>query len=74
LCKIGIVPIIRRTMQSSARKKSDLLRYDPILLNVICPLAALGIKLLILSCRLVRIEGEGEERKALAQNTKRGDP
>jgi lysophospholipid acyltransferase (LPLAT)-like uncharacterized protein len=64
LCKTGIVPIIRRTMKPTARKKSLLRWYDPLLLSVICPLAALFIKLLMLSCRLVRVEGAEEEKKA----------
>ncbi len=55
-------------MKSTSHKKSSLRWYDPILLSIICPLAALVIKLLMLSCRLVRVEGEEEEKKAREQS------
>ena len=45
--------------------------YDAILLRVIPPLAALLIKLLMLSCRVVKVEGEERERKAVGRS-KRG--
>jgi lysophospholipid acyltransferase (LPLAT)-like uncharacterized protein len=51
-------------MKPTPRKKSALRWYDPILLGIFCPPAALVIKLLMLSCRLVRVEGAGEEMKA----------
>jgi len=51
-------------MKQNALHKSALRWYDPILLIIICPLAALVIKLLMLSCRLVRVEGAEEEEKA----------
>ncbi len=51
-------------MKQTPLHKSTLRWYDPILLIIICPLAALVIKLLMLSCRVVKVEGEEEERKA----------
>ncbi|MBW1667315.1 MAG: lysophospholipid acyltransferase family protein [Deltaproteobacteria bacterium] len=39
--------------------------YDPILLRIIPPLAALLIKMLMLSCRVVRTEGLDREKDAL---------
>jgi len=40
--------------------------YDPLVMAVVCPLAALLIKLLMCSCRVARIEGTENERSALA--------
>lgn len=42
--------------------------YDTILLRVIPPLAALVIKLLMLSCRVVKVEGEEKEREAVGRS------
>jgi lysophospholipid acyltransferase (LPLAT)-like uncharacterized protein len=42
--------------------------YDLILLRIIPPLAALLIKLLMLSCRVAEIEGEEKEREAISRS------
>jgi lysophospholipid acyltransferase (LPLAT)-like uncharacterized protein len=42
--------------------------YDVILLRVIPPLAALLIKLLVLSCRVVRVEGEEQKRESVGRS------
>jgi hypothetical protein len=52
-------------------KSSDHIRfrwYDPIMLRIIPPLAALLIKLLMLSCRVVKVEGLDRERDALLRS------
>ena len=54
-------------MESISAEKSPLRWYDPILLRVIPPLVALLIKLLMLSCRLIKVEGIEREREARAQ-------
>ena len=41
--------------------------YDALLLRVVPPLAALAIKLLMLSCRVVRIKGLEETREAVSR-------
>jgi lysophospholipid acyltransferase (LPLAT)-like uncharacterized protein len=51
-------------MESGSPRKSQFRWYDPILLAVICPLIALIIKLLMLSCRVVKTEGEEEQKTA----------
>ena len=40
--------------------------YDPILLRVIPPLIALLIKVLMLSCRIIRVEGLDRDREAIS--------
>jgi len=55
-------------MESGSSRKSQLRWYDPLLLAVLCPLIALFIKLLMLSCRVVNIEGEGEQKKAIERS------
>jgi len=52
-------------MESGTPRKSQFRWYDPILLAVICPLAALIIKLLMLSCRVIKVEGDEEQREAV---------
>lgn len=42
--------------------------YDSILLKVIPPMAALLIKLLMLTCRVVRVEGSERERETLSRS------
>ena len=42
--------------------------YDGIFLHVIPPLAALLIKALMLSCRVVKVEGQDREREAVARS------
>ena len=49
--------------------KRDIFRwYDAILLWVIPPLAALMIKLLMLTCRVVRVEGQDREKEAISRS------
>ncbi len=55
-------------MESGSPRKSPFRWYDPILLAVICPLTALIIKLLMLSCRVVKTDG-GEEQKAAVERS-----
>lgn len=54
-------------MASAPFRKIQVRWYDPVLLNTLCPLVALFIKLLMLSCRVIGIEGEEEMRKAVEQ-------
>ena len=42
--------------------------YDPLLLRIIPPMAALLIKSLMLSCRRIRDEGLDREKQALAES------
>jgi len=44
-------------MQLKSNEKIPLRRYDPVLLRIIPPMAAFLIKSLMLSCRVVKIEG-----------------
>ncbi|MGD2125429.1 MAG: lysophospholipid acyltransferase family protein [Desulfobacteraceae bacterium] len=53
-------------MKSS--KRNHFRWYDAILLRVVPPLVALVIKLLMLSCRVVRMEGEQRRQKALSKS------
>lgn len=58
-------------MKSTSDKPSEksLFRwYDIILLRVIPPLVALLVKLLMLSCRVIRVEGQDREREAVARS------
>jgi len=55
-------------MESESRPKLQLRWYDHLLLPILCPLIALFIKLLMLSCRVVKIEGEDEQRKAVERS------
>ena len=50
-------------MKSKPSDKSPVRWYDPILLRLIPPVTALLIKLLMLSCRVINVEGEEEEKK-----------
>lgn len=52
----------------NATKSENYPWYDAILFRVIPPLAALLMKLLMLSCRLVKIEGEEKEREAVRRS------
>ncbi len=42
--------------------------YDPILMGIIPPMGALIIKILMLSCRVIKIEGQEREKEALSQS------
>ncbi len=51
-----------------SRRNADAFRwYDPVLLRIVPPLAALLIKLLMLSCRVVRIHGLEKAQEAVSQ-------
>ena len=53
-------------MKRKSAKVPPLRWYDHILLRIIPPIVALVVKLLISSCRVVRVEGEEREREALS--------
>jgi len=55
-------------MSSRSKKKSPLRWYDPILLNILPPVAVLIIKFALLSCRVIKVEGKERETKALVQS------
>ena len=54
-------------MNSKSTERVRLRWCDPILLRVIPPLAALLIKLLMLSCRVVKVVGQEKEREVISQ-------
>jgi lysophospholipid acyltransferase (LPLAT)-like uncharacterized protein len=58
-------------MKSKGSKTYLMKWYDPILIRVFPPLVALVVKLLMVSCRLVKVEGQGEETQALARSNGR---
>lgn len=45
-------------MKSKPKKLRSLRRYDPFFLSIIPPLAALIIKFLMLSCRVIKVKGQ----------------
>jgi len=53
-------------MKSKATKSSLLRWYDAIILRIIPPLVAVLIKLLLLSCRVIKVEGKERELEAIA--------
>ncbi|MCP4666215.1 MAG: lysophospholipid acyltransferase family protein, partial [Deltaproteobacteria bacterium] len=55
-------------MKSKPTKSSPLRWYDWIFLRTIPPIAALLVKLLLSTCRVMRVEGEEREREALARS------
>jgi len=55
-------------MRSKSKEKSLLRWYDPILLNILPPVVTLLIKLLLFSCRVIKVEGRQKETEALAQS------
>ena len=66
MCYHAPSPFSKTTMmESSSPQKSRLRWYDPLLLSILCPLIALFIKLLMFSCRVVKIEGNEEQREAV---------
>jgi lysophospholipid acyltransferase (LPLAT)-like uncharacterized protein len=54
-------------MESKSAPQSPFRWYDPILLRVVPPLVALLFRLLMFSCRVVKVEGIEREREARAQ-------
>jgi lysophospholipid acyltransferase (LPLAT)-like uncharacterized protein len=57
-----------RSNFAKSSKPAPLRWYDTIFLRVIPPLVALLVKLLMLSCRVIKVEGEEEHREALARS------
>jgi len=55
-------------MTSKSKIISPLRWYDPILLNILPPVVSLLIKLLLFSCRVIKVEGREKEAEALAQS------
>lgn len=55
-------------MESQPTEKSQFRWYDAIFLRVIPPLVALLIKLLMISCRVTRVEGLEREKDALVRS------
>jgi len=58
-------------MKKASPRKSLLRWYDPLFLSILSPIIALAIKLLMLSCRVVKIEGEEEQREAVERSSGR---
>jgi len=55
-------------MKSKSKIKSPLRWYDPIFLNILPPVVTLLIKLLLYSCRVIKVEGREKETEALVQS------
>ena len=55
-------------MTSKSKITFPLRWYDPILLNILPPVVTLVIKLLLYSCRVIKVEGREKETDALAQS------
>lgn len=55
-------------MKPKSDKHSLFHWYDSILLRIVPPVAALAIKLLMLSCRVVKVEGREKEREAIIRS------
>lgn len=55
-------------MKTKSPKSIRLRWYDAIFLRVLPPLAALLIKLLMLSCRVIKLEGQEKVKEALSQS------
>jgi len=55
-------------MNALSNIKSPLRWYDPIFLHILPPVVALLIKLLLYSCRVIKVEGREKETEALAQS------
>ena len=55
-------------MTSKSKITFPLRWYDPILLNILPPVVTLVIKLLLYSCRVIKVEGREKETEALAQS------
>jgi lysophospholipid acyltransferase (LPLAT)-like uncharacterized protein len=52
-------------MAQKAPKKSTYKWYDPILFWILIPFSSLFVRLLFISCRVVRLEGAENEKKAI---------
>jgi lysophospholipid acyltransferase (LPLAT)-like uncharacterized protein len=55
-------------MTSRSKKKSPLRWYDPILLNILPPVVTMVIKLILYSCRVIKVEGRERAVEALEQS------
>jgi lysophospholipid acyltransferase (LPLAT)-like uncharacterized protein len=55
-------------MKSGSLRQSSLRWYDPLLLAVLCPLVALIIKVLLLSCRVITVQGNEDHEDALERS------
>ena len=55
-------------MKSKSKITSPLRWHDSIFLNILPPLVTLVIKLLLYSCRVIKVEGREKETEALAQS------
>jgi len=55
-------------MKSKSTNPYSLRWYDPFFLRIIPPLAALLIKLLMLSCRVIKVEGQERMQQALERS------
>lgn len=55
-------------MRAKTHKRSPYRWYDPILFYLVIPLLALSIKLLLLSYRLIKVEGKEKEIEALERS------
>jgi lysophospholipid acyltransferase (LPLAT)-like uncharacterized protein len=67
MANVLISPRVRFRMSSKSTKHSQFRWYDPLLLRVIPPLAALLIKLVMISCRVIKVVGEEREQDALKE-------
>lgn len=56
------------TMKTGSPRNTQLRWYDPLLLSILCPLIALLIKVLMLSCRVIKVEGEEEQKEAVERS------
>ena len=55
-------------MKGKTAQSKSLRKYDPFMLRVLPPLVAIIARLLMLTCRIVRIEGQEKEEEALARS------
>ena len=54
-------------MQSKNGKKPNLRWYDPILINILMPLLALFVKIILVTYRCIKVEGSSREKEILIQ-------
>ena len=57
-----------KTNTKNSSKRPSLHWYDPIFLGLLPPLVALMVKMLLLSCRIIKVEGKQFEKEALAKS------
>jgi len=62
----------KHIMTSPPSKNLPFRWYDPVLLRVLPPLGGLIIKLLMLSCRVIKVEGRDTQEEALSRTGGRG--